>query len=168
MINEKLEKAINEQINAEFYSAYLYLSMSAYLNSENLNGFANWMYVQYQEEMDHATKFYNYLLERGGKIELEAIKKPQTRWEGIIDVMENVLKHEQHVTALINNLMTLAIEEKDHASVSFLQWYVDEQVEEEASVDEVLQQLKLIDGKGSALFMLDREAKARTYNPPVK
>ncbi len=168
MISERLEKEINKQINAEFYSAYLYLSMSAYLSSINLNGFANWMRIQYQEEMDHAMRLYNYVIERGGKITLEAIEKPQTQWNGILDVIEHVYKHEQHVTSLINNLMTIALEEKDHASVSFLQWFVDEQVEEEASVDEILQQLKLIDGKGAGLFMLDREAKARVYTPPAK
>ncbi len=168
MINEKLQKEFNKQINAEFYSAYLYLSMSAYLSSINLNGFANWMSVQHQEEIAHALKFYNYLIERGGSVELEAIEKPQTKWNGILDVIEHTYKHEQHVTSLINNLMTLALEEKDHACVSFLQWYVDEQVEEEANVDEVLQQLKLINGKGSGLFMLDREAKARVFTPPVQ
>ncbi len=168
MLSKKLEQEFNKQINAEFYSAYLYLSMSAYLSSINLNGFANWMEVQYQEEMSHAQKFYNYVIERGAKIELMAIEKPQTEWKGILDVIEHVLKHEQHVTALINNLMKIAHEENDYAAISFLQWYVDEQVEEEASVDEVLQQLKLIDGKGSALFMLDREAKARVFTPPAK
>jgi len=163
MLKESIQKEFNKQINAEYYSAYLYLSMSAYLSSINLNGFANWMKIQHQEEMAHALKFYHYVIERGGKIELMAIEKPQIEWDGILDVMENVLRHEQHVTELINKLMTLAIKENDHASASFLQWYVDEQVEEEASVDEVLQQLKLIDGKGSGLFMLDREAKARTF-----
>lgn len=160
-----MEEEYNKQINAEFYSAYLYLSMSAYLSSINLNGFANWMETQYQEEMAHALKFYNYVIERGGNVTLEAIEKPQTSWNGIVHVFEETLKHEQHVTSLINNLMSVALEEKDHASVSFLQWFVDEQVEEEASVDEVLQQLKLIDGKGSGLFMLDREAKSRVFTP---
>ncbi|MBN2662739.1 MAG: ferritin [Bacteroidales bacterium] len=167
MINKKIEQEFNKQINAEFYSAYLYLSMSAYLSSINLSGFANWMEIQFQEEMSHALKFYNYVIERGGSVELEAIEKPRSSWNGIIEIFEETLKHEQHVTSLINNLMTIAFEEKDHASVSFLQWFVDEQVEEEASVDEVLQQLILIEGKGSALFMLDREAKARVFNPVV-
>ena len=167
MINKKIEQEFNKQINAEFYSAYLYLSMSAYLSSINLNGFASWMETQYQEEMAHALKFYNYVIERGGNVILEAIEKPRTSWDGIVDVFDETLKHEQHVTAMINNLMSVAIDEKDHASVSFLQWFVDEQVEEEATVDEVLQQLKLIDGKGSGLFMLDREAKARVFNPVV-
>jgi ferritin len=165
MLNKRIEQEINKQINAEFYSAYLYLSMSAYLSSINLNGFANWMQIQHQEEMDHAHKLYNYVIERGGKIELDAIEKPKTEWNGIIEVIEETYAHEQLVTSLINNLMRVAHEENDYASVSFLQWFIDEQVEEEASVDEVLQQLKLIDGKGSGLFMLDREAKARTFTP---
>ena len=165
MISKKLEQAFNDQINAEFYSAYLYLSMSSYLSSVNLNGFANWMFVQYQEEQDHALKFYNYLIERGGRVELKEIQQPQTEWNGILDVMENVLKHEQKVTSLINNLMKLAYEENDYAAISFLQWFVDEQVEEEASVDEVLQELRLTEGKGPGLLMLDREAKSRVYNP---
>lgn len=158
-------KEFNKQINAELYSAYMYLSMSSYLSEQNLNGFASWMNFQYQEETEHAMKFYQYVLDRGGKVELEAIEKPPVDWNGVLDVFDATLKHEQHVTSLINNLMSAAIEEKDHASVSFLQWFVDEQVEEEASVDEILQQLKLIDGKGPGLFMLDREAKARTANP---
>ena len=163
MLKETIQKEINKQINAEYYSAFLYLSMSAYLSSINLNGFANWMKIQHQEEMEHALKLYNYVIERGGIIELETIDKPKSSWNGIIEVVEETLAHEQHVTSLINNLMDVAQNEKDYASISFLQWFVDEQVEEEATVDEILQQLKLIDGKGSGLFMLDREAKARTF-----
>ncbi len=166
MLTVKMEKAYNEQINAELYSAYLYLSMSSYLSLNNLNGFANWMKIQYQEETFHAMKFYQYVIDRGGKVVLEAIEKPQITWKNIIDVFESTLKHENHITALINNLMTLAHEEKDHASVSFLNWFVDEQVEEEANVIELLQELRLIEGKGPALFMLDREAKSRVFTPP--
>lgn len=165
MLNKKIEHEINNQINAEFYSAYLYLSMSAYLTTINLNGFANWMKLQYQEEIEHAMKFYNYIIDRGGKVTLQAIEKPKIEWTGIVNIFEETLAHEQHVTALINNLMTIAINEKDHASVSFLQWFVDEQVEEEASADEILQQLKLINGKGSGLFILDREAMNRNPEP---
>ncbi len=162
MLSKKIEKEFNTQINAEIYSAYLYLSMSAYLSSVNLNGFANWMKVQYEEEMQHAFKFYNFILDRGGIVELDTIEKPKKEWNNVVEVFEDSLKHEQHVTSLINNLMDLAKEENDHASVSFLHWFVDEQVEEEASVDEILQQLKVIEGKGSGLFMLDREAKSRS------
>jgi len=168
MIPKKLEKALNKQINAEFYSAYLYLSMSAYLTDISLTGFANWMRAQFEEEKFHAMKMYDYLLERGGIIKLEAIKAPKHKWKNIIDVFENVLEHEQMVTASINNLMSLAIDEKDHATANFLQWFVDEQVEEEATVSDLLAQLKLVEGKGSGLFMLDREAAQRKFVEPAE
>ncbi len=168
MISKKIEKALNKQINAEFYSAYLYLSMSSYLNDINLTGFSNWMRVQFDEEQFHAMKFYDYILERGGSVKLESIDKPPHKWNGIIDIFEETLKHEQEVTTMINDLMDLAIKEKDHATVNFLQWFIDEQVEEEASVDELLSQLKLVEGKGSGLFMLDRESKQRTFTPPTE
>lgn len=168
MLTKKLEQELNKQVNAEFYSAYLYLSMSAYLDSINLSGFATWMKVQFEEEQFHALKLYDYILERGGDVELEAIEKPQIKWDGIIDVFEEVYKHEQHVTSLINNLADVAMEEKDHATLNMLQWFIEEQVEEEASVSEVLEQLKLVEGKGSGLFMLDREAKSRTFTPPAE
>jgi len=167
MISQKIEKAINEQINAEIYSAYLYWSMSAYAQSIGLKGFASWLLVQYKEESDHAMIFFNYLIERGGKVVLEAIEKPQTEWKNIVDVFEAVYKHEQHVTALINNLKTLAIEEKDHATSSLLNWFVDEQVEEEANAIEILDNLKMTDGNKGAIFMLDREAGTRVYVTPA-
>lgn len=167
MLSKNLEKEINEQINAELFSAYLYLSMSAYLAENNLSGFSNWMKVQFEEEQFHAMKFYNYVLERGGKIELDKIEKPQITWAKTLDVFEDSLKHEEYITSRINNLVNIAIEEKDHATVNMLQWFIAEQVEEEANVSEILDQLRLIDGKGSGLFMLDREAKLRTFTPPV-
>jgi len=168
MIPKKLEKALNEQINAEFYSAYLYLSMSAYLTDVSLTGFANWMRVQFEEEKFHAMKIYDFVLDRGGKVKLKAIEAPKHKWNNIIDVFEDVLKHEQHVTSLINELMSLAIAEKDHATANFLQWFVDEQVEEEATVSDLLAQLKLVEGKGSGLFMLDREAAQRQFVEPAQ
>lgn len=155
--------ALNEQINAEQYSAFLYLSMSAYLNDVGLPGFANWMNVQYQEELSHANKFFNYVVERGEKVELKAIKQMPTKWDGIIDIYEATLEHEQLVTGLIHNLMDIAIEEKDHAAQSFLRWFVDEQVEEEANVTEILDTLKLINGQGNGIFMLDREMRNRKF-----
>lgn len=167
MINPKIQEEFNKQINAELYSAYLYLSMSAYLSSTNLSGFANWMKIQYQEETAHAMFFYDYVIERGGEVVLNTIEKPKTKWKNILEVIEETYNHEQHITSLINNLMTVAHEEKDYASISFLQWFVDEQVEEEANVDQIRQQLILTEGKGSGLFMLDREAKARVFNAPV-
>ena len=168
MLSKKIEKALNKQINAEFYSAYLYLSMSAYLQDISLIGFANWMRVQYEEEQFHALKMYDYLLERGGQVKLETVKAPPHKWKNIIDVYEEVLKHEQEVTRSINELMSLAIEEHDHATANFLQWFVDEQVEEEATVSDLLAQLKLVGGQGSGLFMLDREAAQRKFIPPTE
>ncbi|WP_346858115.1 ferritin [uncultured Draconibacterium sp.] len=163
MLKEKMLAALNEQINAEQYSSLLYLSMSAYLNDIGLPGFANWMYVQYQEELSHANKFFNYVVERGGKVELKAIKQMPTTWEGVIDIYEATLEHERLVTNLINNLVDVAIEERDHAAQSFLRWFVDEQVEEEANVTEILDTLKLINGQGNGIFMLDREMRTRTF-----
>lgn len=165
MISSKLEKELNQQLNEELYSAYLYLSMSAFLAQKNLNGFSNWMRVQFEEEQSHAQKLFQYILDRGGNVELQTINKPENTWKDIIDVFENVLAHEQKITSLINDLVNTAMSEKDHATVNMLQWYVSEQVEEEATVSDILDQLKLIDGKGSALLMLDREAKQRTFNP---
>nr|WP_320022172.1 ferritin [uncultured Draconibacterium sp.] len=163
MLKEKLLNALNEQINAEQYSSLLYLSMSAYFNDKGLPGFANWMYVQYQEELTHANKFFNYVVERGGKVELKAIDQMPTTWEGVIDVYEKTLEHEQLITDLINKLVDVAVEERDHATQSFLRWFVDEQVEEEANVTEILDTLKLINGQGNGIFMLDREMRNRTF-----
>jgi len=165
MISKKVETEINKQINAELYSAYLYLSMAAWFESKNLKGFANWMRIQYQEETAHAMKFYDYVSERGGNISLKEIAAPKATWKNVIDVFAETLKHENHVTALINNLMNVALAEKDHAAANFLQWFVNEQVEEEANATEILEQLKMIEGKGPALFMIDRELKQRVFVP---
>lgn len=165
MISNKLEKELNKQLNAELYSAYLYLSMAAYLSQKNLNGFSNWMKIQFEEEQAHANKLFQYILDRGGNVELLEIKKPKSEWNDIIDVFENILKHEEHITSRINDLVDVATAEKDHATVVLMQWYVNEQVEEEATVNDMLDQLKLIEGKGSGLFMLDREAKQRVFKP---
>ena len=163
MIKEKMLNALNEQINAEQYSSLLYLSMSAYFSNMGLPGFANWMYIQFQEEMTHANKFFKYVIERGGKVELKSIAQMPVEFNGVIDVFEKTQAHEQHVTALINNLMDIAIEERDHACQSFLKWFVDEQVEEEANVQEILDTLKLINGQGNGIFMLDREMRQRVF-----
>ena len=160
-IINQIEKEINKQIRLELESGYLYLSMSSYLSSINLNGFAHWMRLQFEEEQMHALKMYDYVIERGGKVILEAIEAPQNEWNGIIDIFEHTLRHEQSVTARIDFLMNLSIENKDFATSNFLQWFVSEQVEEEANVEDILGQLRLIEGKGSGLFMLDREAKSR-------
>ena len=167
MIGKKMEKALNEQVNAEMYSAYLYLSMESYFKSLNLNGFANWMRVQTQEEMTHAMKIYDYIIERGGRVLLKAIEGPKTEWESPLDVMKAVSKHEQKVTSLINKLVDLAIEEKDHATNGFLQWFVNEQVEEESSADELVQKLKLMENAPGGMFMLDKELSLRVFTPPA-
>lgn len=165
MIKKRVEEELNKQVNWEFYSSYLYLSMGAYFETKNLSGFANWMYVQTQEEWAHGMKIFNFINERGGEVKLDKIDAPKTEWKDIIDVFEEVYEHEQKVTSLIDELVNVAIEEKDHATRSFLQWFVDEQVEEEASVTELLDQLKMIEGKGPALFMIDRELKQRVFTP---
>lgn len=166
MLSEKMQKEINKQINAETYSAYLYLSMGAWFASKNLMGFASWMKVQAQEEMSHAMKFYNHVVDRAGVVKLTAIEQPPLTWETPLDVFKAVAKHEQHVTALINNLVSLARDEKDFASDNFLQWYVSEQVEEEASADAVIHKLDLIGNDKSGLFLVDQELATRTFAYP--
>lgn len=165
MLNKRLEKELIKQINAEMYSAYLYLSMSAYVASINLNGFANWMKIQFEEEQAHAMKLFQYILDRGGRVTLDTIEAPPYEWDNIINIFEDVLSHEQKITGMINELVNIALEEKDHATVSELQWFVTEQVEEEANVSDLLDQLKLIEGKGAGLFILDREVKQRIFVP---
>ena len=167
MIGKKMEKALNDQINAELYSAYLYLSMVAYFESENLPGFATWMRAQTQEEVMHAMKMYDYVNERGGRVILKAIDEPPAKWNSPLAAFEAAYKHEQLVTGRINDLVDLAIEEKDHAANTFLQWFVNEQVEEETSADAVVQQLKMAEGAPGALFMIDREMGQRVFTPPA-
>ncbi len=166
MIGKKMKEALNGQVNAEMYSAYLYLSMESYFKSLNLNGFANWMRVQTQEEMVHAMKIYDFINERGGRVILKAIQGPPTQWDSPRAVFEAAYAHEQKVTGLINDLVDLAIKEKDHATNSFLQWFVNEQVEEEASADAIVQQLKMMEKAPGGLFMLDRELAQRVFTPP--
>lgn len=167
MINEKVEQAFNKQINAETYSAYLYWSMSAALEKMNLPGFANWMRIQAQEEMIHALKFYQHIIERGGSVVLSAIDAPPVEWDSVKAVFQNALKHEQFVTGLINGLMDLAMEQRDHAGNMFLQWFVSEQVEEEASAMEVLGKLEVVGETAGGLYMLDKEMGQRVFVPPA-
>ncbi len=167
MLSERMEKALNDQINAEFYSAYLYLAMAAYFESMNLNGFGNWMRVQAQEELTHAMKFYDYVYERGGRVVLAAVDAPPKEWESPLAAFEGAYAHECKVSAMINDLVNIAIEEKDHATNNFLQWFVSEQVEEEASADDVVQKLKLIGDHGNGIFMLDRELGQRVFSAPA-
>lgn len=167
MLTEKMENALNGQIQAEFYSAYLYLSMASYFEQNDLPGFANWMRTQFQEEQFHATKQFNYVLERGGKVVLGSIDAPPSTWESTLAVFEATLSHEQMVTGLINDLVYLARDERDNATEIFLQWFVKEQVEEEDSASTIIGQLKLIKDSPHALFMIDRELGQRVFTPPA-
>jgi len=167
MISEKMQKAINDQINAELYSAYIYLSMSSYFTSLNLDGFANWMTVQTQEEVAHAMKFFDFVNERGGRALMAPIEGPDTEWDSPLAAFEAAYKHEQYVTGRIEDLVKLAREEGDTASEIMLQWFVTEQVEEEASADAIVQKLKLVRDAPGGIFMLDRELGARTFTPPT-
>lgn len=168
MLAKRMEEELNKQINAEYWSAYFYLSMSAYLDNEGLAGAASWMRVQYQEEISHALKFFDYIIQRGGKVDLRPIAEVPKKWNGIINIFEETLNHEQKVTSLIYNLMDVANEEKDHAAKSFLQWYVDEQVEEEAGVKTILDQLKMVEGKGNGLFLIDKDLGQRVFVDATK
>ncbi len=163
MLSKKLEDALNAQINAEMWSAYLYLSMAAYCHSVGKSGMANWFEVQFKEEQDHAQIFYNYIVRRGGKVTLAAIDAVPTEWNSILDVFESTLEHEQKVTALINNLMALSTAESDFATQSMLKWFIDEQVEEEENAQNIIDSVKMIDGNGYGLYMLDKELAARVY-----
>ena len=162
MLSEKMQDALNGQLNAELYSSYLYLSMNAYFKSINLDGFANWMYFQAQEELIHSLKFYDFINQRGGKVNLLQVEAPPTEWNSPLAVFEATLEHEQKVTGLINELVELALSEHDHATNIFLQWFVSEQVEEEESVTGVLEQLKLMGEAKGGLFMIDRELAKRS------
>jgi ferritin len=161
MINKKMQEAFNKQINEEMYSSYLYLSMAAYFEAMSFPGFAQWMKAQSQEEWVHAMKFYNHIVERGGEVELLAINEPKKKWESPLNAFEDSLNHEKHISSCINELMDLSIEEKDYASRSLLTWFVDEQVEEEASVGEVVDKLKLIGEHDHLLLMMDKELGQR-------
>ncbi|MDO4576044.1 MAG: ferritin [Planctomycetia bacterium] len=166
-ISKKMEDAINAQINAEFYSAYLYLAMSCQAADMKLKGLANWFNIQYQEEVAHAMGFLNYLNERGGRVLLTTIDAPPTQWDSPVAMFENTCEHEAKVTAMINDLAALAFEQKDFAASQFLNWYVKEQVEEEATADEILGELRLAADNPSATLMLDRELGARVFVAPV-
>ncbi len=167
MLSEKMQKAINLQINAELYSSYLYAAMSMYFESVDMSGAAKWMNSQAQEELVHAAKFMNYVNEREGRVVLDAIAKPPVEWKSVLDAFNGALEHERKVSSMINDLVTLAREENDHMTDNFLQWYVAEQVEEEVSVGEVVRKLRLIGDSGGGKFMIDNELGQRVFNPPV-
>ena len=165
MISQKIQDAFNEQINAEYFSSILYLSMSAWLEGQGFKGMASWMRMQADEERFHALKFLDYIHERGGTVALAPIDGPRKEWGSPLEVFTESCEHEAKVTGLINKLMDLAIAENDHASKGFLQWFVDEQVEEEASVQEITDRLKMAGEHGGVMFMLDRELGQR--QPPA-
>jgi ferritin len=160
-LSKKMQDALNEQIKEEMASAYIYLSMAAYCESINLSGFAGWMQAQSNEELAHAMKFYGYINERGGRVVFEALGQPPVEFAGPVDVFEKTLAHEQYITGRIHKLYAMATEEKDYASLGLLQWFVNEQVEEESTAGEILEMLKMIGDKGQALFMLDRHLGSR-------
>jgi ferritin len=168
MISKKMCKALNEQVNAELFSSYLYLSMSSWFSERSLSGFASWMRVQAQEELSHGMKIYDYILERGGKVQLGTIDQPEADWKSAVAVVEEVAKHEAKVTSLVNDLVDVALSQKDHAANIFLQWFVSEQVEEEASVGEVFERMKMIDGDSAGMFAMDMELAKRVFTAPVE
>jgi ferritin len=161
MLKKTLEKALNKQMNDEFRSAYLYLSMAAFFESENLKGFAHWMHAQMKEETGHGMKIFHHLLDRGGKPVLETIEEPPAAWKSPVDTFRAVLAHERKVTAGIHKLVELADKEQDHPAHAFLQWFVTEQVEEEAAADSILRKLEMIGDMVPGIFMADRELAQR-------
>ncbi|MEO0258906.1 MAG: ferritin [candidate division WOR-3 bacterium] len=161
MLTNRMEEALNRQIVEEMYSAYLYLSMSAYFASLNLMGFSHWLYVQYHEELEHAEKFFKFIIERGGRVKLGAIKEPEFEWKSPKDAFEAVVKHEKYITSRIYELVDIAEQEKDRATFAMLQWFVNEQVEEEAHSEEILAKLEMIGDHKQGLLMLDRELAQR-------
>jgi ferritin len=167
MLSKKMVDAINGQINKEMYSAYLYMAMSAKSNEDGYKGAAVWFMVQFHEEMVHAMKFYEYLADQGASIHLKAIAEPPRSFTSLLDMFEKTLAHEQLVTRSINDLMELAITEKDHASQALLAWYVTEQVEEEKNDNEIIQTLRMIGDNKSALYLYDKELGARTVTVPT-
>ncbi len=161
MLKASILNILNKQINEELYSSYLYLSMSAYFSSINLDGFAKWMKIQSAEEYGHAMKIYDYVIQCDGKVTLKAINNPKSQWKSALEVFQDTLKHEQYISGCINNIVNLAIKEKDHATNNFFQWFVAEQVEEEANARNIVDKLKMIGETKSGLFMLDRELGKR-------
>jgi ferritin len=163
MLTDRMHQALNDQIQAEFFSAYLYLSMAAYFENLGLEGMSNWMMVQFQEEQSHALKFFHYVNERGGRVELQSLAQPDRQWESPLAAFEAALDHERMISKRIGDLADLAVAEKDHATHNMLQWFISEQVEEEATVDGIVGQLRLVGAQGPGLFMIDREMRARTF-----
>ena len=166
MLSSNLYKAINEQINAELWSAYLYLSMSMDCQAKGYNGIANWFYVQFQEEQAHARIFMNYLNSREAKVELLPIAEVRTSWDSVLDMFKQTLEHEKKVTGLINNIAAIANEDRDYASINRITWFIDEQVEEEESARDMIATFEAVEGNKYGMYMLDKELAARTYVAP--
>ena len=166
MLSEKMQSAINAQINAELWSAYLYLSMSMDAANKGMKGIANWFAIQFKEEQDHAQIFINYINSQGGRVLLAPIAAVDTEWESPLAMFEQTLTHEQKVTSLINDLYNLAVEEKDHATKNMLDWFIDEQVEEEESARDIIDQMRMVEGNKFGLYMIDKEMATRTYTTP--
>ena len=162
MLSKKMQDALNNQINEEFYSSYLYLSIAANFEEKKLKGFANWFKIQSQEEYGHAMKFYGFIVQTGGVVKLKQIEAPKTSWKSVVEAFKDTLAHEKKITGLIHKLVDLAMQSKDYATNNFLQWFVTEQVEEEATVEEILHKLEMIGDNKGGLYMLDREMGART------
>lgn len=167
MLSEKLEKSLNDQITFEFYSSYTYLAMAAFCESSDLSGFANFFRVQAKEELDHAMKLYDYVFQKGGTVILGEIEKPQKEYDSMVDVFETGLSHEKIVTSRIYDIMDIATEEREHATMSFLKWFIDEQVEEENNFSSLLKKVKRCEGNPAALYMLDDELANRIYVAPT-
>ena len=163
MLPSRIESALNAHINAEMWSAYLYLSMSAYCHTQGLTGMAHWFHVQFKEEQDHAQMLFNHVVARGGRVKLRPIDEVETEWASPLAVFENTLQHEKKISLLINDLYTIALDERDYASQSMLKWFIDEQVEEEASVQDILNHLRMVGSNGYGLYVIDKELGARTY-----
>ena len=163
MLNKKIEEALNAQINAEMWSAYLYLSMASYCHASGQPGIGKWFEVQFKEEQDHAKIFFNYIISRNGKVSLKPIDAVPTEWGSILEVFESPLEHEQKVTSLINNLFALTTAENDYATQSMLKWFIDEQVEEEDNAQTIIDNLKMIKDNGYGIYMIGKELGARTY-----
>lgn len=166
MLSNNLSKAINDQINAELWSAYLYLAMSMDCEAKGYKGIANWFYVQFQEEQAHARIFMNYLNSRDVKVELLPIAEVQTSWTSVLEMFEHTLQHEKKVTSLINNLAAIANEDRDYASINRITWFIDEQVEEEESAREMIAAVEAVEDNKYGMYMLDKELAARVYNVP--
>ncbi len=167
MISSAMTKALNRQLNAELYSSYLYLAMSSYASFKGLKGAASWFFVQVKEELFHVQKMYDYIESQGAQVILEAVEKPPTEFGSVVELFTAVYEHEKKVTGLINTLMGQAVEENDHATQTYLQWFITEQIEEEQSCQEIIDRLKLAGETGPGLFMIDTELSARVFNPPA-